>query len=161
MAADRLGGFDLVAASPLRRAATTATLIADTLGIGPVITDPDLMERHAGAFQGLTRDEIEDAFPGYLTDLRRPPGWEEDDAVVARATAALGRIAARVGGGGTALVVTHGGVIRALERLVGAARDGRLANLAGRWFHVGPGVLHAGDEVLLVDPDVATVPGQL
>ena len=160
-AAASLGAFDVVVASSLQRAATTATILADELGIGPVVVDPDLVERHAGEFQGLTRPEIDEAFPGFLTDLRHPPGWEEDDAVVTRATAALGRIAGQAGAGGTALVVTHGGVIRSLERLVAAERSGRLGNLAGRWFSVGPGVLRAGDEVLLIDPAMETVPDQI
>ena len=160
-AAATIGGFDLIAASPLERALTTATVIADALGVGPVVTDPDLVERHAGGFQGLTRPEIDERFPGYLADGRRPPGWELDDDVTMRASGALARIAAQVGEGGTALVVTHGGVIACLERLVGARREGRLPNLGGRWFEVGPGVLRAGEAVLLVDDEVATVPEQI
>ncbi len=159
-AAARLGTFDVVAASPLERALSTATIIADELGIGPVVTDPHLMERHAGGFQGLTRPEIEERFPGYLADRRRPDDWEDDDAVTQRAVAALARIAVQAGGG-DALVVSHGGVIRCLEELLGVRRDHRLANLGGRWFEVGPGALRAGDEVLLVDADHASVPGQI
>ena len=160
-AAAALGTFDLVAASTLQRAHDTATVIADELGIGPVLADPDLVERHAGGFEGLTRAEIEDAYPGYLTDLRHPPGWEDDEALVERAIGALARLAATVAAGGTALVVTHGGVIRSLERAVGAEREHRLANLGGRWFELGPGVLRADEEVLLIDAELATVPGQL
>ena len=160
-AAGSLGTFDVVAASTLQRALTTATIIANELGLGPVVTDPDLVERHAGSFQGLTRPEIEERYPGYLAERRRPDDWESDEAVVDRASRALARIAARAGAGGSALVVTHGGVIRCLETLAGAPRDGRLPNLGGRWFAVGPGTFDAGEEVLLVDADVATVPGQI
>ncbi len=160
-AARALGTFDAVVSSTLERAFVTATIIADELGIGPVLTDPDLMERHAGEFQGLTRDEIDARFPGYLADQRRPPSWETDDSIVDRATSALARIAAGVGDEGTALVVTHGGLITTLERLVGATRDGRLANLGGRWFRVGPGELAAGDAVLLLEGDEVTVPDQI
>jgi broad specificity phosphatase PhoE len=161
MAAESLGSFDLVAASTLARAHTTATIIADGLGIGPVVTDGDLVERHAGGFQGLTRPEIRERFPGYLDDGRRPPGWEADEDVVARVAGALARIAGRVGHGGTALVVTHGGVIHCLEEVAGVHRDGRMANLGGRWFDIGPGVLRGGEDVLLVDPEAATVPQQI
>ena len=161
LAADALGTFDVVAASPLERALTTATIIADAAGIGPVLVDTDLTERHAGGFQGLTRPEIEERFPGYLAERRNPPGWEYDEDVATRAAGALARIVARIGDGGTALVVSHGGVITCLERTVGAARTGRVANLGGRWFDVGPGTLRAGDEVLLVDPEAATVPEQI
>lgn len=160
-AARQLGGFDAVVASPLERALVTATILADELGIGPVEADPDLRERSAGEYEGLTRPEIEHRFPGFLAEGLRPPGWEDDDAVLQRAAGALGRVASAVGGGGTALVVTHGGVIRSLERAVGAERAVRLANLGGRWFEVGPGHLAAGDEVLLVEADEVTVPNQL
>lgn len=160
-ASQTVGSFDVVAASTLERASVTATIIANSLGIGPVVTDPDLVERHAGGFQGLTRPQIEEQFPGHLAEGHWPPGWEPDQDVVVRASGALARIADQVGDGGTALVVTHGGVIGCLERVVGARREGRLANLGGRWFDIGPGVLRAGDEVLLVDPDDVTVPDQI
>src|SRR5690606_13703985 len=108
------------------------------LGIGPVRTDPDLRERSAGEYQGLTRPEIEHRFPGYLVEGLRPPGWEDDEQVAERAAGALARVALEVGPGGTALVVTHGGVIRTLKRVTMAARELRLPNLGGRWFRVGP-----------------------
>lgn len=160
-AAQHLGGFDAVVASDLERAFVTATILADELGIGPVQTDPDLRERSAGEYQGLTRAEIESRFPGFLAEGLLPPGWEDDDAVLERAAGALGRIAAGVGPGGDALVVTHGGVIHTLERTLGVQRAGRLPNLGGRWFTVGPGHLGAGDDVLLVDEDELSVPNQL
>lgn len=160
-AARNLGTFDAVVASPLERAYVTATIIADGLGIGPVHTDDDLRERHAGGYQGLTRTEIEHRFPGFLVEGLQPPGWEEDDHVLERAAGALARVALAVGPAGTALVVTHGGVISTLERALGARREGRLPNLGGRWFDVGPGVLSAGDAVLLLEPDEVTVPDQL
>ena len=160
-AARRLGAFDAVWASPLERAFVTGTILAEELGIGPVQADDDLRERHAGEYQGLTRTEIEHRFPGYLAEGLRPPGWEDDDQVLERSAAALGRIALGVGPGGTALAVSHGGVITTLERATGAARAGRVPNLGGRWFEVGPGHLAAGEAVVLLDPDELTVPGQL
>ena len=160
-AAQHLGTFDAVVASDLERAFVTATIVADELGIGPVQTDADLRERCAGEFQGLTRDEIEERFPGYLAERRNPPGWEDDESVLARAAAALGRVAAGVGPGGTAFVVTHGGVVHTLERALDVHRGSRLPNLGGRWFEVGPGHLAAGDAVLLVEEDEISVPGQL
>ena len=160
-AATRLGTFDLVIASDLQRAHTTATLLADELGIGPVASDVDLRERHAGAFQGLTRDEIEVAFPGYLDERRDPPGWEGDESVLARAVGSLARAAGQVGDRGTALVVSHGGVIGVLERAAGAAREGRIPNLGGRWFEVGPDRFVAGEAVVLVGEDEVTVDDQV
>ena len=161
MAAETLGTFDLVASSHLERASVTATIIANELGIGPVVTDPDLAERFAGGFQGLTRVEIEERFPGFLADGRRPDDYESDESVAERAVGALARIAAEIGEQGTALVVSHGGVIHTLERIAAARREGRLPNLGGRWFKVGPSVFRAGDDVLLLDADAVTVPGQI
>lgn len=161
LAAESLGTFDLVGASHLERASVTATIIANELGIGPVVTDPDLGERFAGAFQGMTRPEIEERFPGYLADGRRPDDYESNESVAERAVGALARIAAEIGDAGTAFVVSHGGVIHTLEELVSATREGRLPNLGGRWFEVGPGVLRGGEPVLLVDADAVTVPGQI
>lgn len=160
-AAAALGAFDLIAASTLERAMRTATIVADHLGVGPVVGDDDLTERYAAGFQSLTRDEIRERFPGYLEARRRPEGYEPDEAVVGRAAGALARLAARVGDDGTALVVSHGGVIHALERVADARREGRLPNLGGRWFEVGPGVLRAGEDVLLVDEASRTVPDHL
>jgi broad specificity phosphatase PhoE len=166
LAAEHLGTFDLVASSHLERASVTATIIANELGIGPVVTDPDLGERFAGSFQGLTRAEIEERFPGFLAEGRRPDDFETSESVAERAVVALARIAADIGDDGTALVISHGGVIHALEALVGATREGRLPNLGGRWFEIGlspasGAVLRGGDPVLLVDADVVTVPNQI
>lgn len=160
-AAEVLGSFDSIVSSPLERAHTTACLIADAQGVGPVSTDPGLTERCAGEWEGRTRDEIETDFPGWLASNRYPDGWEDDDVLLSRSAAALGRIAARVGDGGTALVVSHGGLIHNLERFVDAERKGRLPNLAGRWFEIGPGRFVAGESVTLVRGDEATVPDQI
>jgi probable phosphoglycerate mutase len=176
-----LGALDAIWASDLQRAAETATIIAAELGIGPVVLDPDLRERDAGEWAGLTRAEIDERYPGYLdpppadkhtsfgaapatTTPRRPPGWEPDDSVLERARRALHRIAAAVGDG-LVLVVTHGGLIYSLERDLGAD-FARLANAEGRWFEVdaGPGAaVRLGDRVMLAGPDdvPVTTPGQL
>jgi broad specificity phosphatase PhoE len=60
---------------------------------------------------------------------------------------------------GDVLVVTHGGVVRTVERSLGAT-PGRLPNLAGRWIMApAPGRLTLGERVVLVDPDDVTLPG--
>ena len=181
-----LGAVDAIVSSDLQRAAETAAIIAEALGIGPVIVDEDLRERHAGEWQGLTRAEIEEAWPGYLgppppvegaagsvavaTDgtpaselgraERRPPGWEDDDALVERAARALLRVH-DLAPDGEVLVVTHGGLVYALERELGAPFV-RLPNLGGRWLDVGPdGPVALGERVVLVDPDELTIPAQI
>tara|TARA_B100000378_G_scaffold76635_1_gene59658 strand:+ start:191 stop:775 length:585 start_codon:yes stop_codon:yes gene_type:complete len=152
-----LGSFDAVVASPLLRAVETATIIAERLGIGPVPTDPDLMERDAGEWQGLTRVQIQEQWPGYLEDGRRPPGYEPDDAMLARVRSGLNRIAGRVGDGDV-LVISHGGVVYALEDACGEPWR-RIPNLGARWFEVSGPDLTAGPRVDLV-PD-GTIPDLL
>ncbi len=168
-----IGGVDAIFSSDLRRAAETAQIVSDALGVGPVIVDPALRERDAGAWSGLTRDEIRERFPGYLPDdhhrvfapsrtvPRRPPGWEPDGSVLDRALAALGRIHAVVGDG-DALAVTHGGVIYVLEDHLGEP-FARLANGGGRWFEVDGERVTLGERILLVDDDGApvTVPTEI
>src|SRR4249919_1885580 len=58
-AAERIGAVDAIIASDLQRAAETAFIIAEAIGVGPVITEPQLRERNVGEWSGLTRDEIE------------------------------------------------------------------------------------------------------
>jgi broad specificity phosphatase PhoE len=159
-AARALGAVDAVWASDLQRAVETAAIIADHLGVGPVVVDPDLRERDAGEFSGLTRPEIAARYPGFLDDGRRPPGWEPDESLVARALRALRAIAAEVPGGDV-LVITHGGLVYALEQHLGEEFV-RLANAEGRWLDVGPGAtLRLGERVLLSAPEDTTVPNQI
>ncbi len=159
-AARALGTVDAIVCSDLVRAADTAVILSGELGVGPVVVAPDLRERPAGEWQGLTRIEIDERWPGYLDDRRRPAGWEPDDELLARATAALVRIAELVPGG-EAIAVTHGGLVYVLEGSFGEPFE-RLPNLAGRWIEVGPdGPTRLGERVILVDPDELTVPTQL
>lgn len=169
-AARALGSVDAVFASDLQRATETAMIIAQQVGVLPVRVDPDLRERCAGEWEGLTREEIERDWPGYLapsadahvgfatTPPRRPPHWESDQSVLARAVGAIGRIHEAIGDG-DALVVTHGGLIYVIEAHLGAP-FGRLANGAGRVVEVDGDRLSLGDRVLLVG-DEATVPDQI
>jgi broad specificity phosphatase PhoE len=161
-AARAVGAVDAVYASPLDRASTTAELIAEENGIGPVTLLPGLMERHAGSWQGLTRDEIDQDYPGYLASGRRPPGWEDDREVECRVIGALASIA-DAHPGGHVLAVAHAGVIFAIENLLGASWE-RLANLGGRWVErSGDGSVPAdwtiGDRVHLLVSE--TIPDQL
>lgn len=152
-AAEALGTFDAIWASTLQRAAYTAAIIAEALGIGPVQTDPALMENAFGEWQGLTIAEIEAGWPGYLAAHRRPVSAEQPPAVTERGLGALRRIAAEHPGG-EVLVVTHGGLMRTLRRAVaGDDDDMRFTNLSGCWFFVHPdGRVEAGDPVHLIDP---------
>ena len=88
--------------------------------------DPRLRERDAGEWQGYTRAEIEERWPGALESGRRPAGYETDDALLARVLVAIDDIG-DAHDEGTVLVVVHGGVVRALERHFGEDRHGLLS----------------------------------
>ena len=157
-AARVLGSFDAVISSPLQRAAETAAIIVEHLGIGPVLTEPDLMERDAGEWQGLTRAEIEMDWPGFLEQGKRPPAYEPDGVMLDRVLGALRRVADRAReAGGEFLVVAHGGVVYTLEEACGEPWR-RILNLGGRWFEMTDGHLTAGPRVNLISdgtlPDV-------
>ena len=63
--------------------------------------------------------------------------------------------------GGVVLVVTHGGVVYALEGMLGAGFQ-RIPNLAGRWFELdGAGPARLGERVVLIDHAEITIPEQL
>jgi broad specificity phosphatase PhoE len=158
-AAAGVGMVDAIYASTLDRAAETAAIISSELGVGPVLVDEALRERDAGEFSGLTRAEIDERYPGYLANGDRPPGWEPDDVLVARASVVLERIAAEVGDGDV-LVVTHGGVVMSLEDHLGGGRH-RLANLGGRWIEWDGSQLRLGDRILLLAGSELTIPDQI
>ncbi len=147
-ASELLGTFDSVWASDLQRASRTAMIIAELLGIGPVQLDPRLRETHVGPWEGLTQHEVERGWPGFLAEHRRPVGFEPYSAAAGRLLEALRDIAAPHPGG-EVLAVSHGGVIRAACREIGAD-DPRFANLAGCWFVVQPdGGFRRGEVVAL------------
>lgn len=149
-AAARLGAFGVIASSHLRRASGTASIIAELHGTGPVLVDERLQEVHVGPWEGLTRDEIEGRFPGYLAAWRKPDGFESDADVAARASGALLDLAAR-SPDGPALAISHSGVIRTMRVVLGAPNP-RLPNLGGSWFHVAvDGSISAGDVVSVLD----------
>ncbi len=175
-AAASLGALDAIFASDLQRALETAAIISGELGVGPVIVEPDLRERDAGEWSGLTRAEIEERYPGWLASTgdrhdafrpriprsegqRRPPGWEGDEALLERALRSLAAIHHAVGDGDV-LAVTHGGLIYTVEHHL-EAEVHRLANGEGRYIVVEGDRLALGDRVLLVDETAATRPNQI
>ena len=137
----------VVVSSDLVRALDTATALTDLLGTAPRV-DARLREQGLGAWEGLTRAEVAERYPGQYADWQaghpvRDRGGEETADIAARAVAAL----ADLPRAGTAVVVTHaatGG--RLIEALLGLDPGhgrvvGPLANCAwsvlgshgGRW----------------------------
>jgi probable phosphoglycerate mutase len=141
--------LEVVVSSDLERARATATILSELLGVGPVRVEPRLRERDAGEWSGLTRVEIEERWPGYLAERRRPPGFEPDHLLLERTRAALDDLAADHPVG-AALVVTHGGVVYVLEGEAGI-EAGRLPNLGARWITHDGGAAVLGERVELVD----------
>ena len=100
--------------------------------------------------------QIEQGWPGYLAERRRPDRFEAEDHALARLLEGIDLVAAEVGGD-EVIVVTHGGLVHALEHHHGHEFE-RLPNLAGRWvIHHGDRV-ELGDRLILIDEDLATVP---
>jgi broad specificity phosphatase PhoE len=115
---------DRVFTSPLGRAAITARLCGDRLGLEVMVLD-ELAEVHHGEMAGLTATEIEERFPGQMAERAadryewRFPGGESYADADRRGAIALDRIAAS--GSLRPLVVSHAMIGRVLlRRLVGA-----------------------------------------
>ncbi|WP_416403845.1 histidine phosphatase family protein [Arthrobacter sp. LFS091] len=111
--------WDVVVSSPLGRAAETAEIIAEGLGLTVSRLVPDLIERSFGPAEGLQ------AGPE-LEALRIPGGFrggESDDDAATRGLAALESLASEFAGK-RVLVVAHGTLIRlTLNRAIGRTLD--------------------------------------
>ncbi|MFJ2116609.1 MULTISPECIES: histidine phosphatase family protein [unclassified Streptomyces] len=115
---------DAIIASDLRRAAATAAELSAVTGL-PVAYDAGLRETFAGAWQGLTHEEIIGRFgEQYAAWKRGEPvrrgGGELETEVADRAAPVVLRHAEELPDEGTLVVVSHGGAIRtAIGRLLG------------------------------------------
>ena len=162
MAAKKLPNFSILASSDLVRARETAEIFAKAhdKDSNDILIEPQVQERDAGEFSGLTRDEIDKKFPGYLAQNRWPSGWEPDDVLIKRLREGLGRIIASSTESDSIVVVTHGGCIYALESLLGEEYR-RISNLGGRWFELIDDEFYLGERIQLLDPDEETYPDQI
>jgi alpha-ribazole phosphatase len=104
--------------SPRRRAVGTAGPLASVQGLTPIV-DEALREIDFGDFEGRSYEEIERSHPELYRrwmetpTLVRFPGGENYERLRVRALAAMEAIRARHPGE-TAMVVSHGGVLRAM-----------------------------------------------
>jgi len=124
--------FDLVLASPLQRARRTAELA----GLPGVEIEPAAQEWDYGAYEGLTRAQIQGQVPGWSPWTHpKMPGGETLDQVAARADAVVARVRAAEGREGhlRACLVAHAHFLRVL---------------ATRWVGVDVGLARH----LLLDP---------
>jgi 2,3-bisphosphoglycerate-dependent phosphoglycerate mutase len=114
--------FSQLYSSDLGRALQTAQPIADRSG-RRVVPDARLRERNLGVFQGLTGAECERRSPGHYARFKLRdadhviPEGESVRQVYERVSAVFADLA-RKHSGEHAVVVTHGGVLDALYRLV-------------------------------------------
>jgi probable phosphoglycerate mutase len=163
-AAGRIDAPHAVWSSDLQRARRTAEVIAERHAL-TVRSDPRFRERHGGSWQGLTRAEIDAGWPGYREGPQRPDGYETDAQVSARVLDVLAEIRRRHPGE-VVLVVTHGGVVRTLERLLRDMSRGPgadlIPNLGGRVLVAeGDDDWTLGEPLVLLGDESVTVPGQL
>ena len=146
-AAPAVDDVSCIVSSDLARASSTAEIIAEAAGSGPVIIDPGWRERSVGSWQGLTTDQIESRYPGALAASDYPPGWESNESLLDRVFAAIHRAAARVPSGDV-LVVSHAGVIYTLEQHFGCDFK-RIGNLGGRRLLVQSGQVRLQERIAL------------
>lgn len=113
-----------VYSSDLRRALDTAEIIATSCGGLEVIKDPALRERHSGDLQGIVRHEAATINPeahkasvSHSKDQEIPGGGESINQLNQRCTSCLQSIGDKHRGE-RVVVVTHGGVMRALHKRV-------------------------------------------
>lgn len=136
-------GLTAVAASDLRRATETATIVAGTLALGGVRLDARLRERRCPAWSGLTTPEIDERYPGMLDRWRQgdpravPDGSEPWETFVGRVVPTLEELAAR---DERWLVVAHAGVLRAVASVCELDAE-PVANLEGRRLTLDSGRL--------------------
>jgi probable phosphoglycerate mutase len=104
--------------SDLVRASATAGYLARLTGL-EVQHDKDLRERHGGAWEGLTTDEIRQQYPDDLAAWQ-PPGGETSEVVAERTAASLTRIADQSDPGTLIVAVGHGASLTwGMSRLLG------------------------------------------
>ena len=117
-AAGQSGPWSAVVSSPLRRCAAFARELADSRGLA-LRLDADLREVGFGAWEGLTREELEAQSPGVVARFyrdplgQRPAGAESLCEFRERVLRAWARLLQRPSGRHV-LVVAHAGVIRVI-----------------------------------------------
>ena len=174
-AAPQYSHISRVVSSPLVRATETAEIIAESSGTSHVATNPGLTERDLGEWTGLTRSEVEERWPGYLSEHKWPESAETTEAFRKRVLEAIHSIAgefassevesgagkageaeqggreageeSEAAGKNDVLVVAHAGVIITLEQSLGVPWR-RIGNLCGRAVEYDSGKLRLGEELL-------------
>ena len=151
---ERIGADDelrpaRIVSSSLTRAMQTAAAISEAAGV-EIETDRRLMEIGQGEWEGRTHAELEltdaERYRAWRTaaGIRQPPGGEPIATATERVTALLHELVA--GQPATTCIVSHGGTLRILARLIFELGDDRswaldvdnasigvATAIAGRW----------------------------
>lgn len=122
LVAEKLQGrkVDLIIASTLKRALQTANIIASCID-KPVITMSEFVERCAGVYEGLTREEVQKKYPELWSQNitrvydRAPDGGESMREVRERVSRGLNYIC-RTYSRQDIVLVTHGYVSKEIHR---------------------------------------------
>ena len=156
-------GFTAFASSDLERARRTAELIVAELGGDPseVVVEAGLRERNVGAFAGKTIGEIlveyPDCFEPETRRLLQVPEGESDEDLWQRTAPVLVELAGRFPDE-RLLVVSHGGVIRTIERHLDIDPGASTPNLGGRWLSIERSCLVPGERFVPIEPGLVTAP---
>jgi probable phosphoglycerate mutase len=118
-------------ASPLGRTRETMERVRAGAGLPPetYVVVPDLREVSFGIYEGKTYDDIARINPAHHAEIERdkwhflPPEGESYEQMAERLRAWLGRTS------GDMVVVSHGGVFRALRAVIEGLDDPNLAHL--------------------------------
>ncbi len=133
-AAAAAGGAAIAAVytSDLQRAAATAVVISQRLGLGGgVQREAAFREKKLGVMEGLTLAEAKEKEPDAYDRWRRGkgcPGAEDPSAVLRRVAGGLDEIE-RAHRGKRVVVVTHGGILNSVHKLLtGVKFPGKIPN---------------------------------
>ena len=106
---------DVLISSPLQRTRQTADIVAKATGL-PVLVDPIWIECSFGVWDGMSIDEVRDAFPveyakWLSTTSYAPPEGESYESTMARAVQGLLSLVDEYPGK-KVCVITHNGIIK-------------------------------------------------
>ncbi len=161
----KTSGFSCVWTSPLRRAAETARIVAEVLGLAPPTCSDGLKERHFGLIQGMTKQELSVRHPGlHECIIRRDPTCQFDegeslDDFADRVMVDIQEMA-RQHVGERILVITHGWVMDVITRHVSRLARSQVLDMKRKngeslWLVVTPGDAGVGPGGSLGVPDPA------
>ncbi|GAA2171227.1 hypothetical protein GCM10009846_04430 [Agrococcus versicolor] len=135
--------WDAIVSSTLSRAAVTADIIAERLGMEVLERDPRLVERAYGEVEGLTKAEATERFGTAW------PGEESYEALQRRAVAAVDAVAERHAVDHL-VIVTHGTFIRAFADATTGLETRTPRNAESIRFEGAPGAWTPVEGVVLV-----------